>query len=71
MRAQNGKFENPAVPRGTRNLHDYVNLNNNFQLDGVQRVRDAQVNQNSHDHCKRSYFECYDQFINNSKVTFH
>ena len=35
-RNQNGKIEEPVVPCTSRNLHNCVHLNSNFQLDGAE-----------------------------------
>ena len=43
LSSQNGKIEQPMDPGRTNNVHDCIHLNNDFQLDGVQRVRDDQV----------------------------
>ena len=39
-RKQNGKIEEPVMPRTSRNLHNCMYLNKKNQLDGAERAGD-------------------------------
>ena len=49
-----GKIEEPVLPRRNKNLHDHMRLNNNFQLDGVQRAEDTYKHTDVCEHYRKS-----------------